>query len=125
MGRGVETSPGFTGSLARAGEGLEESLAALEAQLAPQYALQKAGYGLERGKLGLAAGELGLRHAGMRRGASELRQRMLPGMLGGAFPSEFDTAYHQGRPGFLQNMFKFGGQALGKGLGGGIAGLFS
>lgn len=125
MGRGVETSPGFTGSLARAGEGLEESLAALEAQLAPQYALQRAQYGLERGKLGLAGGELGLRHAQAKHGAGTLRQRMLPGMMGAAFPAEFDTLAHQGRPGFLQNLFKFGGQALGKGISGGITGLFS
>jgi hypothetical protein len=124
MGRGVETSPSFTGALSRAGEGLEESLAALEAQLAPQYALQKAGYGLERGKLGLAGGELGLRHAQAKHGAGTLKQRMLPGMLGAAFPSEFDTLMHQGRPGFLQNLFKFGGQALGKGISGGITGLF-
>lgn len=148
---GGQRSGAFERQKAKAAEGLEKGLAALQAQLEPQYALQKAQYGLQRGALAGQLGQLGLQQRGQRlregqfalshmlasRQPQEERKQLLGRILGGGIASPYHQAVQPIQPSFWQGMAPGFGQAVGrfapyaldwtlKGLGySGLPGLYS
>jgi len=139
---GGQRSGAFERQKAKAAEGLETGLAAMQAQLQPQYDLQRAQYGLQRGQLAGQLGQLGLQARGQRlregqfalqhelasRAPAQQRMALLANLLGGGVASPYHQAIQPKSPSFLQSLAPGLGQAgmqLGTAWLGQKLGLFS
>ena len=140
---GGQRAGAFERQKAEAATDLESSLAALRAQMEPEYALKKAQYGLQRGKLGalygqqalqrgqmlanlglsqrqqdLAASGLGMQRAQAALQPEQFRRSLLAGVLGGGLGAAgYNQVIRPQQPSFWQGMAP--------GIGSGLGGLFS
>lgn len=78
---GGQRASAFERQKAQAGATLESNLAALRAQVEPEYALKRAEYGLQRGKLAGVLGQLGLQR-GQVENAQQMQRAQILGNLG-------------------------------------------
>jgi len=122
---GGQRSGAFERQKAKAAEGLDTGLAALQAQLQPQYDLQRAQYGLQRGQLAGQLGQLGLQSRGQKlregqfalqhslaeRAPAAQRTAMLAGLLTGGVASPYHQVVQPQAPSFMQSMAPGLGQA--------------
>jgi len=150
---GGQRAGAFERQKAQAGTELETGLAALRAQMEPEYALRRAQFGLKRGetagRLGLlqqqlrgglrqqgraqrlAEAQFAMQRAGMAMAPAQARLQMLSRLLGGGVASPYDTVVQPAQQGFWQGaapgiggLLGGLGQAAGQYLFGGQSGLF-
>jgi len=127
LGGAGQRSSAFQRQLGSAGAKLEEGLAALQAQLDPQYALQKASYGLQRGELGARLGQLGqqqrgqklreaqfaLQHMGAQQAPGQFRKQQLLSLLSGGTAPSYDMTVQPAAPGLMTALAPALGSAVG------------